>query len=75
MTIKEFLTENQIQQIQYVNDVLFNLISNEVNYGVDSDTSSIEGGTPLITTDEFVIEDDKLIFNDVEVDINKTNML
>jgi hypothetical protein len=75
MTIKDFLTQHDVSHIEYVDDILFNLIVNQTSYGVDVNTSFTEQGVKLLTTSDFYIEDDILKYNNLNVDINITNML
>jgi len=75
MNIKEFISERSIDSIQYVGDIIFNLISNGISYGLDVNTSSIESGTVLLDSTDFIIENNSLIFGDIVLNLEETYLL
>jgi hypothetical protein len=75
MTAKEFLEGKTLTSLETVDSLIFNLVIGEAVYGLNVDTSNIEGGTPLIRTDIFTIVDDVLTANNISVDLNTIDML
>jgi hypothetical protein len=75
MTLREFISENTVTSIQYVDDVIFNVICDGTPYGLDVDTSNIEGGTVLLTATDFVLTENELIFGNTTLDLDNTNLL
>jgi hypothetical protein len=75
MTLKEFILKNEVTSVQYAEGVVFSVLCNEVPYGIDADTSSIEAGTKLIETTEFIINETELIVEGMALDLDNTNIL
>jgi hypothetical protein len=75
MTVKEFNESTPITKIDVVGDLIISVYDNDTPYGVDVDTSTLECGTQITTTEEFVIENDILTSGDIELNMLTTNML
>jgi hypothetical protein len=75
MTLREFISENTVTSIQYVDDVIFNVICGDAVYGLDVDTSNIEGGTILLASTDFELTKNELIFGTITLDLDNTNLL
>jgi hypothetical protein len=76
MTLKEFLTENNVSAFETVNDqLIMNAIVGEVSYGLDVDTSQLTSGTHIVKFTDFTIDEDLLTVNNINININKINML
>lgn len=77
MTLKEFLETNTITAVDTVDG--FNLIINvyvkEVIYGLKVDTSNIPAGTPLTKREDFTLNGDILLVDNISIDISKTEIL
>jgi len=75
MTAKEFLEGKTLTAVETVETLIINLVIEEAIYGLDVDTSGIEGGTTLTRTEDFNITDDVLTAGELSVDLATTNML
>lgn len=75
MNIKEFILERNIDSIQYTEGLILNLISNGISYGLDINTSSVESGTVLLDSTDFIIENNSLIFGDIVLNLEETYLL
>ena len=75
MTLKDFISENTIDSIQYINDTIINVVCGESSYGLDVDTSNITSGTVLTTTSDFFVDVDNLIYGNVILNLETTKML
>jgi hypothetical protein len=75
MTAKEFLEGKTLTAVETVETLIINLVIEEAVYGLDVDTSGIEGGTTLTRTEDFNITDDVLTSGELSVDLATTNML
>jgi hypothetical protein len=75
MTAKEFLEGKTLTAVETVETLIINLVIEEAVYGLDVDTSGIEGGTTLTRTEDFNITDDALTTGELSVDLATTNML
>jgi hypothetical protein len=75
MTAKEFLEGKTLTAVETVETLIINLVIEEAVYGLDVDTSGIEGGTQLTRTEDFNITDDVLTTGELSVDLATTNML
>ena len=75
MTAKEFLEGKTLTAVETVETLIINLVIEEAVYGLDVDTSGIEGGTQLTRTEDFNITDDVLTTGELSVDLSTTNML
>ena len=75
MTAKEFLEGKTLTAVETVETLIIHLVIEEAVYGLDVDTSGIEGGTQLTRTEDFTVENDTLTANELSVDLSTTNML
>ncbi len=75
MTLKEFILNNSINNIQYIDSIILNVVCNSIVYGLDVDTSNIINGTLLKSSSDFIITDDNLIFGDIILNLENTNLL
>lgn len=75
MTVKEFNEITPITKIDVVGNIVISVYNNETPYGLDVDTSNLQCGTQITTTEEFVIENDILTFGNIELNMLTTNML
>jgi hypothetical protein len=75
MTAKEFLEGKTLTAVETVETLIINLVIEEAVYGLDVDTSGIEGGSKLTRTEDFSITDDVLTAGELSVDLATTNML
>jgi hypothetical protein len=75
MTAKEFLEGKTLTAVDKVNSIIFNLVVDDLVYGLDIDTSSVQFGTKLTRTKTFSISDDILTVGKIKLDLSTTNML
>lgn len=76
MTLKQFISENNISAFETVNgQLIINVIVDETSYGLDINTSKITAETPIIKYTDFVIDNDLLTVNNIVININETNIL
>lgn len=69
-TLKQFMSENQITGFEVIGDLILSVISNEILYALDVDTSNIPGGTLVDNVTEFTVFGDELTINNLTVNIN-----
>jgi hypothetical protein len=69
MTLREFIKENQITAFEIVSGIILNIVVGEALYGLDVDTSQIEGGVKVERIEEFTIEEDYIIVNGIELSL------
>lgn len=75
-TAIEFLANQQLIAVEYVNDYyLYNLVTEEQYRGLDIDTSNIPGGTLLTRTDQFTLDGNILTLGDKTYDLSTIYML
>jgi hypothetical protein len=58
MTIKEYLQDKTLVSLQTANDILLGITTSEGSVQVNSDTSSLIMGTPIIDVTSFTLEED-----------------
>ena len=75
MTLNEYLDGKTIESVQYLNGLIFNVMTNEGYVGLDIDTSNVESGQVLITSTEFTYVDGILEVNGIEIDSNNVDIL
>jgi hypothetical protein len=75
MTLKEFILDNYIDSIQYIDSIILNVVCNSTTFGLDVDTSNTIGGTLLETSSNFILTDESLIFGDIILNLENTNLL
>lgn len=75
MTAKEFLEGKTLTAVETVNSLIINLVIDEAVYGMDVDTSNLVADTPLIRTENFLIEGDILTVGELSLDLVDTEML
>lgn len=75
MTAKEFLEGKTLTAVETVNSLIINLVIDEAVYGMDVDTSNLVFDTPLIRTENFLIEGDILTVGELSLDLVDTEML
>lgn len=75
MTIKEFLQDKTLTAVDTVENIIINLIIGESNYGIDVNTSNIPSGTLLTRRNDFILTDTTLSVDNIQVNIETTNML
>jgi hypothetical protein len=75
MKAKEFINGKEVTAVQIVDDKILNLVIDNVCYGLDVDTSTIQAGTKLKKTTSFEIVDDILTAGDASVNLAETDML
>ena len=75
MTAKEFLEGKTLTAVETVNSLIINLVIDEAVYGMDVDTSNLVADTPLIRTENFLIEGDILTVGELSLDLVDTKML
>jgi hypothetical protein len=58
MTIKEYLQDKTLVSLQTANDILLGITTSEGSVQVNSDTSSLLMGAPIIGVTNFTLEED-----------------
>jgi hypothetical protein len=58
MTIKEYLQDKTLVSLQTANDILLGITTSEGSVQVNSDTSSLLMGAPIIGVTSFTLEED-----------------
>lgn len=82
MTLKEFILNNKIEKIEYLESTIFSVVCSGVPYGLDVDTSKIKVrmdklGAPIkvISTEDFLLDEKNLTFGKIILDLEKTELL
>lgn len=75
MTAKEFLEGKTLNAIELIDDIVLNLVVEQSVFGLNVDTSGIQAGRYLTRTEDFVIENDVLKTEEIELNLSTTNML
>ena len=76
MTLKQFMQENQVTAFEVVPNVLIlNVVVDQIEYGLDVDTSEIQFGTQLQMVEEFTVEGDILTVGNLTLNTEQTNLL
>ena len=76
MTLKEFISENNVTGYETVNnELIMNVVVGEICHALDVDTSNIIGGTPLVKFTDFILNGDLLTVDNITININDVNML
>ena len=75
MTLKEYLSGKNLIFVQYTNGIIFNVITDVELTGLKVDTSNINSGTPLITTENFTYINDILSVDNIQINANDVEML
>ncbi len=77
MTFKEFLETNTISAVDIVDgfDLIINVYVGKTIYGLTADTSNIPAGTPLTKREDFTLNGDTLLVDDISIDTATTEML
>ena len=71
MTLKQFTEQKQVSGFETVSDLILNVLVGEERYQLDTDTSTLQMGTPLTLVEDFTINGDILTINGMEIDINE----
>ena len=71
MTLKQFTEQKQVSGFEIVSDLILNVVVGEERYQFDTDTSTLQMGTPLTLVEDFTINGDILTINGMEIDINE----
>lgn len=75
MKAKQFLENKTLGAVEITGDVIFNLVVNNIPYGLKVDMSSIQLGTKLETVVDFTYENDILTAKGIVLDLSATDML
>jgi hypothetical protein len=75
MTIQEFLYEKTLSHIEIYENLIINLVVDNDIYGLSVDTSHLESLLVLERTDNFIIDGNLLICNNITVDMTEISML
>ena len=77
MTLKEFLETNTLSAGDVVDgfDLIINVYVEETIYGLKADTSNIPAGTSLTKREDFTLNGDILLVDNISIDISKTEIL
>ena len=76
MTLKQFIEENNVTGFEKIGNLLFNVMVNNVPYGLDVDTSNIENNTPLETVTNFEIQGDLVVVGgEITINMNEITLL
>jgi hypothetical protein len=77
MTLKEFLETNTLSAVDVVDgfDLIINVYVEETIYGLKADTSNIPAGTSLTKREDFTLNGDILLVDNISIDISKTEIL
>lgn len=74
MTLKQFVEDKEVIGFEIVSDLILNAVVGGERYQLDTDTSTLEAGTPLTLVEDFTINGDILIINGMEININEINV-
>lgn len=76
MTLKEFIETHQVEGFIIVeNNLILSVVTNNIEYGLDVDTSSITMRTPVLFSSNFTIEDNILEVEGLTLNIETTTLL
>jgi hypothetical protein len=75
MTAKELLEGKTLNSVEKADSLIINLIVDDLLYGLDVDTSTLESGTSLTNTTSFTIKGDILTVGKSKLDLSTTNLL
>jgi hypothetical protein len=75
MTAKQFLQQNQLSAVEYLDYSILSLVIGESIYGLDVDTSIIPAGEIVTRTTDFTISNNILTTGNLSLDLESTNML
>jgi hypothetical protein len=75
MTAKELLEGKTLNSVEKADSLIINLIVDDLLYGLDVDTSTLESGTSLTNTTSFTIKGDILTVGKSKLDLSTTNIL
>jgi hypothetical protein len=75
MTIQEFLYEKTLSHIEIYGNLIINLVVDNDIYGLNVDTGHLESLLVLERTDNFVIDGNLLICDNITVDMTEISML
>tara|TARA_R110000803_G_scaffold5107_2_gene16899 strand:- start:1214 stop:1462 length:249 start_codon:yes stop_codon:yes gene_type:complete len=75
MTLKEFILNNKIEKIEYLESTIFSVVCSGVPYGLDVDTSKIKVRKKVISTEDFLLDEKNLTFGKIILDLEKTELL
>ena len=75
MTLKEFILNNKIEKIEYLESTIFSVVCSGVPYGLDVDTSKIKVRKKVISTEDFLLDEKNLTFGKIILDLEKTKLL
>ena len=75
MTLREFILKNKIEKLEYVDSTILSVVCSGVTYGLNVDTSNIAFGTKAISTEDFLLDDNRLTMGKVVLDLESTELL
>lgn len=75
MTIQEFLYEKTLSHIEIYENLIINLVVDNDIYGLSVDTSHLESLLVLERTDNFIIDGNLLICNNITVNMTEISVL
>jgi hypothetical protein len=76
MTLKEFIETHEVDGFEILPDTLImSVVSDEISYGLEVDTSNVVCGLPLTLITEYFIEDDILTVEGLILDTTSTNLI
>jgi len=76
MTLKQFTEKNNVTGFEKIGNLLFNVMVDNVPYGLNLDTSNIESNTLLETVTNFEIQGDLLVVEgEITINMNEITLL
>jgi hypothetical protein len=75
MNVKDFMITHPISGFEIIDNIILSVVSDEVAYAVEADTSSIECGRLVEVVTDFTIEDDILSIGEIHININYINLV
>lgn len=75
MTLREFLEEYQLEAVEVLDTMVFNLISDGASYAMDIDTSSIMSGLLLERREDFVIDEYFFTVGEIILNLDESRVL
>lgn len=75
MTLREFLEEYQLEAVEVLDTMVFNLISDGASYAMDIDTSSIMSGLLLERREDFVIGEYFFTVGEIILNLDESRVL
>ena len=75
MTLKDFINTYNISGFEISGNLIIGVISDNIPYALDVDTSEISFATPVIVKTEFSISEDILSIDEIHININNIDLI